>query len=173
MIQIFVYGKVLSRTVSIYVDGKQVESTISSLQSKYRELERAQQKMIIGTEEYIETSMKMREINDVLRETRNAMQEQSTVLENSLEKLSNVADIIEGLKSVSDFGGAVIGSLKVLVYAAAEMDDVYSDVMKTTGLTREQVHQLNEEFKKIDTRTSCQEPNQLTYEAGILGLFHH
>lgn len=166
-------AKVLSRTVSIYVDGKQVDSTLNSLKAQYDQLKAKQKSLVIGTEEYIETSMKMREINDVLRETNNAMQDQTTFLENSLEKLSNVADIIEGLKSVSDFGGAVIGSLKVLVYAAAEMDDVYSDVMKTTGLTREQVHQLNKEFKKFDTRTSREELNQLAYEAGILGLFHH
>lgn len=163
-------AKVLSRTVSIYVDGKQVDSTLNSLKAQYDQLKAKQKSLVIGTEEYIETSMKMREINDVLRETKNAMQEQTTVLENSLEKLSNVADIIEGLKSLSDFGGAVIGSLKDLVYAAAEMDDVYSDVMKTTGLTREQVHQLNEEFKKFDTRTSREELNQLAYEAGKLGI---
>lgn len=90
-------AKVLSRTVSIYVDGKQVDSTLNSLKAQYDQLKAKQKSLVIGTEEYIETSMKMREINDVLRETRNAMQEQSTVLENSLEKLSNVADIIEGL----------------------------------------------------------------------------
>lgn len=90
-------AKVLSRTVSIYVDGKQVESTIESLQDNLNKLRNRQKKLTIGTEEYIETGKKIREINDVIRETNNAMQEQTTVLENSLEKLSNVADIIEGL----------------------------------------------------------------------------
>lgn len=67
------------------------------------------------------------------------MKETDILFEKSLEKLSNIADFVEGLKSLSDFGGAVIGSLKGLAYAAAEMDDAYSDVMKTTCLTLDQV----------------------------------
>ena len=42
--------------------------------------------------------------------------------------------------------------------------------MKTTGLTRDQVLQLNESFKKMDTRTAREQLNQLAYEAGKLGI---
>lgn len=52
----------------------------------------------------------------------------------------------------------------------AHMDDVYSDVMKTTGNTREQVLALNEEFKEMDTRTSRESLNLLARDAGKLGL---
>ncbi|MDR2684324.1 MAG: phage tail tape measure protein [Prevotellaceae bacterium] len=52
----------------------------------------------------------------------------------------------------------------------AKMDDVYSDVMKTTGMTHRQVEDLNEEFKKMDTRTSREELNLLARDAGKLGL---
>lgn len=52
----------------------------------------------------------------------------------------------------------------------AHMDDVYSDVMKTTGLTREQVEGLNAEIKKMDTRTSREDLNKLATEAGKLGI---
>lgn len=166
-------AKTLSRTVSIYVDGKQVESTLASLRSQVQHLTNLQRKMTLGSEEYTQTSEKIREINGVLREHRKALEGVETTWDAALEKFSNISDIIMGVQSLMEISGSAVGSLKVLVYAAAEMDDVYSDVMKTTGLTREQVHQLNEEFKKFDTRTSCQEPNQLAYEAGILGLFHH
>lgn len=52
----------------------------------------------------------------------------------------------------------------------AKMDDVYSDVMKTTGMTRDQVLDLNNSFKQMDTRTSREELNMLARDAGKLGL---
>lgn len=52
---------------------------------------------------------------------------------------------------------------------AAELDDAMSKVMKTTGLTHQQVEELNEAFKKMDTRTSREQLNELAYEAGKLG----
>lgn len=51
----------------------------------------------------------------------------------------------------------------------AKMDDVYSDVMKTTGFTRDEVVDLNEEFKKMDTRTAREQLNNLARDAGKLG----
>lgn len=57
-----------------------------------------------------------------------------------------------------------------LAEEVAHMDDVYSDVMKTTGMSREEVEELNEELKKMDTRTSREELNLLARDAGKLGL---
>lgn len=53
---------------------------------------------------------------------------------------------------------------------AAKMDDIYADVMKTTGLLRKEVVGLNEDFKKLNTRTSREELNQLARDAGKLGI---
>lgn len=61
-------------------------------------------------------------------------------------------------------------TLRKLAENVAQMDDVYADVMKTTGMTREQVLDLNEDFKKMDTRTARDELNNLARDAGKLGL---
>ena len=53
---------------------------------------------------------------------------------------------------------------------AAAMEDTYADVMKTTDLTRKQVGELNEEFKKMDTRTAREQLNMLARDAGKLGM---
>ena len=45
-------------------------------------------------------------------------------------------------------------AFRKLAEDVAHMDDVYSDVMKTTGMTREEVEDLNESLKQMDTRTS-------------------
>lgn len=55
------------------------------------------------------------------------------------------------------------------VKAFADMDAEMANVRKYTGMTKEQVEDLNEEFKKMDTRTSREQLNMLAEEAGRLG----
>lgn len=64
---------------------------------------------------------------------------------------------------------AVVSGLREYVDAFAEMDQEMANVRKFTGMTEEQVADLNEEFKKIDTRTSREDLNKLAQEAGRLG----
>lgn len=73
---------------------------------------------------------------------------------------------------VTSFIAAMTGvsfTLRKLAEDNAKLDDVYSDVMKTTGMTRDQVLDLNVEFKKMDTRTAREELNNLARDAGKLG----
>lgn len=51
-----------------------------------------------------------------------------------------------------------------------EQAEAEADVMKYTGLTKEEVKELNEELMKIDTRTSRLALNALAADAGKLGL---
>lgn len=51
----------------------------------------------------------------------------------------------------------------------AEMDEQLANTRKYTGMTVEQVNQLNEAFKKMDTRTARTQLNMLAQEAGRLG----
>ncbi|MEA5062662.1 MAG: phage tail tape measure protein [Petrimonas sp.] len=60
-------------------------------------------------------------------------------------------------------------TLRKLSEDMAKMDDKYADVSKTTGLAREEVVALNEEFKKMDTRTAREQLNELARDAGKLG----
>ena len=52
----------------------------------------------------------------------------------------------------------------------AQMEEEMADVRKYTGLAGEKVRELNEDFKKMDTRTSREQLNQLAGSAGRLGL---
>ena len=51
-----------------------------------------------------------------------------------------------------------------------EQAEAEADVMKYTGLTKEEVRELNEELGKLDTRTSRLALNALAADAGKLGL---
>lgn len=61
-------------------------------------------------------------------------------------------------------------TLHEYVDAYASMDQEMANVRKFTGMTANQVADLNEEFKSIDTRSSREQLNKLAQEAGRLGL---
>ena len=66
------------------------------------------------------------------------------------------------------------GTLKDIVQkcsqAYADMEDSMADVRKYTGQTNEQVHEMNEDFKRINTRTVREQLNELAGSAGRLGI---
>lgn len=73
--------------------------------------------------------------------------------------------IMTGIAAVT--GLVMAGRSAVRAYA--DMDAEMANVRKYTGMDEEQVKELNEELKKIDTRTAREELNKLAQEAGRLG----
>lgn len=163
-------AKALSRKVTIYINGKEVEATISSLTAKIKQLENEQKKLPIGTQEYINKSMELKELRAILHEQKVAVNDLGDHWLTMGEKVANASNMIMGVQSIFQMIDLGVGKLKDLAKDAAALDDVYADVMKTTGLTHEQVEKLNETFKKMDTRTAREQLNQLAYEAGKLGI---
>ena len=69
--------------------------------------------------------------------------------------------------------GAVTGltmTMRKAVQDYAAMEEEMANVRKYTGLSADGVRTLNEELKKVDTRTSREELNQLAGSAGRLGI---
>ncbi|MGM9834072.1 MAG: phage tail tape measure protein [Candidatus Limisoma sp.] len=75
------------------------------------------------------------------------------------------AGIAAGIGYIKDFVSGIGNSVE----AFAAMDHEMTNVQKYTGMTKDQVESLNEEFKKMDTRTSREELNKLAQDAGRLG----
>lgn len=61
-------------------------------------------------------------------------------------------------------------TLRAAAQAYADMEEAMADVRKYTGQTDEQVHQMNEDFKRMDTRTAREQLNELAGSAGRLGI---
>lgn len=163
-------AKNLSRKITIYIDGKPAEASLNDLRDHIKKLEREQAKLPLGTQEYIEKSKELSRLKGIVLEQRAALNDLNNSWKSASEKLAGYSNILMGIQSLFQMADAGIGKLKDLVADAAELDDAYADVMKTTGLTRDQVLQLNESFKKMDTRTAREQLNQLAYEAGKLGI---
>ena len=61
-------------------------------------------------------------------------------------------------------------AIKNVTREFAKLEDTFADVRKTTGLTIEEVKELDESLKAYDTRTSREELLKLAREAGKLGI---
>lgn len=163
-------AKALSRKVTIYINGKEVENTLKSLRAEVKRLEREQAQLPIGSEEYIKTSMKLAEVKGIIKNQELAIKDLSATTEEARKKAADYGNILMGLKTLWGKGQDLFNWLKGFSDEAARMDDVYADVRKTTGMTKEEVDKLNEAFKQMDTRTAREELNKLAVEAGKLGI---
>lgn len=110
--------------------------------------------------DFLLTKQRMKELEGQGRETRLS--------------LSKVAD---GFNKYAAIGASAIASLTGVALTArkcvdeyAEMEEAESQVRKYTGMTREEIKLLNDEFKQMDTRTARTELNRLAGEAGKLGI---
>lgn len=123
-----------------------------------------------GTDEH---KTKLQQLDRVNKEVSKSQTEMNSSLGKNQSFFSRAADgVNKYFNIVVAFIAGITGAsmaFRKLAEDVAHMDDVYSDVMKTTGLTKKEVLLLNDELKKMDTRTSREELNKLATEAGKLG----
>ncbi len=163
-------AKNINRKVTIYINGREVENTIQSIRNEVVKLEREQRKLPIGSEEYLKKGKEIAELKTILKQQEINVQDLGNAWKDATFKMAEYSNILMGVQSSFQMIDLGIGKIKDLAKDAAALDDAYGQVMKTTGLTHEQVEQLNEAFEKMDTRTSREQLNQLAYEAGKLGI---
>lgn len=137
----------------------------------------------------VEYSLKI--INEQLRgmdrgtEKFRQMTNQAKSLKTQLERVrqegmaqrSWIGRIADGFNRVQGMVMAVIAAITALsltvkkcVEDFAHMEDVMANVRKYTGQTDAQVRQMNEDFKRMNTRTSREQLNDLAGAAGRLGI---
>ncbi len=163
-------AKNINRKVTIYINGKEVENTIDSVRKEVRKLRAEQAKCTIGSEEYIEKTKEIRQLDKIITTHNRDLGRVDSWWDCIIRKMGDFGNTLSGLSVVGDMYSGVVDSFRSLAEDAAQLDDTYADVMKTTGLTKDSVESLNKAFQKMDTRTSREELNKLAYEAGKLGI---
>ncbi len=138
---------------------KELQRTLKTLEKQLNNLERGSEEWKRQTE-YIKRVRA--ELDKVNRELRNG----ETFWERFNRKMNDwQTTLAAGATAVT----GVVMAGRSAVNAYAEMDAEMANVRKFTGMTAEQVALLNQEFQKIDTRTSREDLNRLAQEAGRLG----
>ena len=106
------------------------------------------------------------EIASVNEELANNKEEEGGLVDRINDFVDKWGNIMAGVAAVGT--GLVMAGRKA-VNAFAEMDAEMANVRKFTGLADDEVKELNESFKQMDTRTTREDLNKLAEEAGRLG----
>lgn len=144
---------------------KELKKTVSALN---RELNSGA--IARGSAEWERYQQAIREANTEIqriKEEQKAIEPMSTRFANWGTKWVGITTTITtGLQALT----GVNSTIKQSVQDYASMQEAESQVIKYTGMTKKEVHELNEEFKKIDTRTPRERLNALAGDAGRLGI---
>ena len=166
--------KTVKRGVYLYIDGKEIKNDINSIDLEVKRLQRDIKDMTLGSEEYNRTMQKIRGLKGIIKEHREEMHKVGDETRKSTLSLSQLADGFNRYAGVAAGAVATLTGMTLTMRKCvddyAKMEEAMSQVSKYTGMTREEVELLNEEFKKMDTRTSREELNRLAGEAGKLGI---
>lgn len=167
-------AKTYNRTVRVYLDNSEIENTVPSIQKRIRELTRDIKKMTIGTEEYERTAKSIADLNKILSDHRKAIRATSEEAKTFGSVLGKGADFINkwyySAQSALQLFVKVQNVARQYVEDYARMEESMADVRKYTGQSNEEVHQMNEDFKRMDTRTAREQLNELAGSAGRLGI---
>ncbi|MCR5549912.1 MAG: phage tail tape measure protein [Bacteroidales bacterium] len=163
-------AKSSTRRVNIYINGQEVEASVKQIRAEMNKLVNEQNRMVIGSDEYVAHAKRIKELRGYLKEHAQNIGSAASAWSEMYNKVLQFGTGIGGLTQILSSLDNVTSTLKQVATDLAAMDDVYSDVIKTTGLSREEVEELNESFKNLDTRTSREQLNNLAYIAGKLGI---
>ena len=161
------YNKVKSRIAELKKEIGLTGMTMKELQQRSKELSLQLRNIDPRTPKYKEYRDELDKVNARMKELRG----------NATNTQTGISKLADGFNRYLAIGTAFIASItgislafRKLAEDVAHMDDVYSDVMKTTGMTRDEVLSLNEEFKKMDTRTTREDLNKIAEAGGRIGI---
>lgn len=159
----------------------QIESATAGVEKVLKNLDRATPKELNKTL----TTLK-KQLNGIERGTEQWHRQAEAIkrVKAELAKVNTELTVGEGFwdrfnRKMNDWQTTLMGMIaaatgiimagRSAVKAYADIDAEMANVRKFTGMAKEQVEDLNEEFKKMDTRSSREQLNILAEEAGKLG----
>lgn len=163
---------------SATTDTKKYEETLKNLNSaSVKELTAAQRALLAqikklkpGSDEFVAATQKYKQVTARIKSVETAYRQVDESQQSMFRRLASGMNryFLMATTAIATVTGLSM-RFRDAARQAAELDDKMAQVMKTTGLTHEQVEQLNEAFKKMDTRTTIEQLNLLAYQAGKLG----
>lgn len=142
-------------------------SSIRDLEYSIKALNQQMHGMERGTEQFKQMELKAKQLKAELQAVRAEGVAQESWIKRSADWFNRMQGIALG--AVAAISGITF-TVKKCVEEYAKMDDEMTNVRKYTGQAAEEVERMNEDFKKMDTRTPRQKLNQLAEDAGRLGI---
>lgn len=142
-------------------------SSIRDLEYSIKAINQQMKGMERGTEQIKQMELKAKQLKAELQAVRAEGVAQESWIKRSADWFNRMQGIALG--AVAAISGITF-TVKKCVEEYAKMDDEMTNVRKYTGQAAEEVERMNEDFKKMDTRTPRQKLNQLAEDAGRLGI---
>lgn len=142
-------------------------SSIRDLEYSIKALNQQMHGMERGTEQFKQLELKAKQLKAELQAVRAEGVAQESWIKRSADWFNRMQGLALG--AVAAISGITF-TVKKCVEEYAKMDDEMTNVRKYTGQAAEEVERMNEDFKKMDTRTPRQKLNQLAEDAGRLGI---
>lgn len=142
-------------------------SSIRDLEYSMKAINRQMRGMQRGTEQFKQMELKAKQLKTALQ----AVRAEGVAQESWIKRCADWSNRMQGiaLGAVTAISGITF-TVKKCVEVYAKMDDEMTNVRKYTGQAAEEVERMNEDFKKMDTRTPRKKLNQLAEDAGRLGI---
>lgn len=142
-------------------------SSIRDLEFSIKAINQQMAGMDRGTEKFKQMQLQAKQLKAELQAVRAEGVAQESWIKRSADWFNRMQGIALG--AVAAISGITF-TVKKCVEEYAKMDDEMTNVRKYTGQAAEEVERMNEDFKKLDTRTPRQKLNQLAEDAGRLGI---
>ena len=141
--------------------------TLTQLRQKATVLRATLSNMIPGTEDFRRYQAELSQVNARIGE----LTGRATQARFSLGSMADGFNRYQALAVtfIATLTGVVL-SIQKIIDINGKLSDAQSDVMKTTGMTREEVDELTKSFGALKTRTARIELLALATEAGRLGI---
>lgn len=142
-------------------------SSIRDLEFSIKAINQQMAGMDRGTEKFKQMQLQAKQLKAELQ----AVRAEGVAQESWIKRTADTFNRMQGLaiSAIAAMSGITF-TVKKCVEEYAKMDDEMTNVRKYTGQAADEVERMNEDFKKMDTRTPRQKLNQLAEDAGRLGI---
>ncbi|WP_296261748.1 phage tail tape measure protein [uncultured Phocaeicola sp.] len=141
--------------------------SMKELANRQRELNAILRNLDPSLPEWEQYNKQLKEVNARIKELKGTATETGLSISKLADGFNRYAGMAAG--AIATLTGMTL-TMRQCVDEYAKMEEAESQAIKYTGMTREEVKQLNEQFKQMDTRTPREELNRLAGEAGKLGI---
>lgn len=142
-------------------------SSVRDLEYSMKVLNQEMRGLDRGSEAFKQMQMQAKQLKTELEAVRAEGQAQQSWIGRTADRFNRMQGVILG--AIATISGLTF-TVKSCVEKFASMDDEMTNVRKYTGQTADEVERMNEDFKKMDTRTAREKLNQLAGDAGRLGI---
>ena len=117
-------AKSSTRRVTIYINGKEVEASVKQIRSEMNKLVNEQNRMVIGSDEYIAHAKKIKELRQYLKEHAQNIGSAASAWSEMYNKVLQFGTGIGGLTQILSSLDNVTSTLKQVATDLAAMDDL-------------------------------------------------